>query len=224
MGECAMSEVEQCVSKPEGYFETIPWELVGLVDPGNNIILDIGCGTGNTGEALTRAGKAKQVFGIELVATVAEMAKMKMDGVIVGDVEAIGRLPFAPETFDYIIAGDVLEHLKDPWRALERLRVFVKAEGFIIASIPNVRNWRIIKDLVFKGEWRYVEAGILDNTHLRFFTKKTIVDMFTSCGYEVITILPRLRKRSHRINRLSLGLFEEFLAGQYMCKARKAAG
>jgi 2-polyprenyl-3-methyl-5-hydroxy-6-metoxy-1,4-benzoquinol methylase len=156
------------------------------------------------------------------VPRVAELAKAKLNGVIVGDIEALEGLPFSPEAFDYIIAGDVLEHLKDPWKVLEGLRMFLKGEGFIIASIPNVRNWRVIKDLVFKGEWRYVEAGILDDTHLRFFTKKTIMDMFTNCGYHMVSILPRLRKRSRGLNRLSLGLFEEFLAGQYMCKARKS--
>ena len=211
--------------RPEEYFDTIRWDLLRFVKPGKNVILELGCGSGKTGEALKKEAKAEAVVGIELIPEIADKARGSLDQVIVGDIEILVReLSFAPETFDYLIAGDVLEHLKDPWCVLAMLRRFLKLGGHVIASIPNIRHWRILRDLIFQGEWQYGDADILDKTHLRFFTKKSIVQMFKSCGYEVLRIEPGwVGQKSRFMNWFTLGLFEEFLAWKYICIARRSS-
>jgi ubiquinone/menaquinone biosynthesis C-methylase UbiE len=213
------------LSKEKKYFNFTRRELIKFVKKGNNRVLEIGCGTGNTGRALKEEKKAMEVTGIELIPEIAEAAKSKLDRVICGDIEVLD-LPFREEYFDYIIAGDVLEHLSDPWKTLNKIRRYIKRGGYIIASIPNVRNWRIIRDLILKGKWEYSQSGTLDDTHLRFFTKKSIIKMFKNSEFGKIKIVPVFKtdskkSKSHLINIFTFGLFEEFLTPAYIVKAIK---
>lgn len=211
-------------SKKEDYFNSTRWDLIRLIRNDNNKVLEIGCGTGNTAKALKEKNKAVEVIGVEIVPEIAKIAETKLDKVICGDIESLD-LPYR-EYFDYVIAGDVLEHLYNPWAIINKIKIYIKKGGYVIASIPNVRNWRILKDLILKGEWKYVSAGILDNTHLRFFTKKSIIELFKNNGFSEIRIIPRFKVKSKKnksnlINTLTFGLFEEFFAIQYIVKARK---
>jgi len=208
----------------ESYFSNTRYDLIELVADGNNKILEVGCGEGNTGKALKEQGKATEVVGIEKESVIADIAKTKLDKVICADVEAV-ELPFSQGYFDYVIMGDVLEHLYDPWALVRKLRPYLKKGGYILASIPNIRNWRIVKDLVLKGEWKYCHDGLLDDAHLRFFTKKTIIRLFQSEHFVVNRIIPRfkvrLQKKPNFANKLTLGLLEDFLTFQYIVKVRK---
>ena len=211
--------------KEENYFNSTRWDLIRLIRNGNNKILEIGCGTGNTGRALKESGKAAGVIGVEIIPEIAKIAETKLDKVICGDIEVLD-LHFDRGYFDYVIMGDVLEHLYDPWGVVSKVRHYIKDGGYIIASLPNIRNWRIMKNLILKGEWEYTDAGLLDNTHLRFFTKKSIIKLFEDNGFGEIEIVPAFKTKSKKnksnlINVLTLGLFEEFLTGQYIVKARK---
>ena len=211
-------------SKKEDYFNSTRWDLIRLIRNGNNKVLEIGCGTGNTGRALKENGKATEVIGVEIIPEIAKTAGTKLDKVICGDIEVLD-LPYR-EYFDYVIAGDVLEHLYNPWAIINKIKIYIKKGGYVIASIPNVRNWRILKDLILKGEWKYVSAGILDNTHLRFFTKKSIIELFKNNGFSEIRIIPAFKVKSKKnkfnlINIFTFGLFEEFFTTQYIVKARK---
>jgi len=205
-------------TKKEGYFGYIRWGIIAPINQGDNRILDIGCGDGSTGRVLKKEGKAKEIIGIELNPVAGQQAKVELDKVILGDIEIL-ELPFEEEYFDYIILGDILEHLYDPEDVLKKVRPYLKTKGFIVASIPNIRHWRIIRDLVIKGEWKYNNEGILDDTHLRFFTKRSILRMFNDNGFEVEQMVPTLFTRSRLVNRLTLGFLEEFLALQYIIKA-----
>ena len=209
-------------TKREGYFGYIRWGIIAPINQGDNRILDIGCGDGSTGRVLKKEGKAKEIIGIELNPVAGQQAKVELDKVILGDIEIL-QLPFEEEYFDYIILGDILEHLYDPEDVLKKVRPYLKTKGFIVASIPNIRHWRIIRDLAIKGEWKYKNEGILDDTHLRFFTRKSILRMFNDNGFEVEQMVPRLFTRSRLINRLTLGFLEEFLALQYIIKAGRKA-
>ena len=215
------------LNKDQNYYSGIRWDLISFVSEGNNRILEIGCGEANTGKALKEQGKAIEVIGIETVPEIARIAETKIDKVLCVDVETI-ELPFSEGYFDYVIMGDLLEHLYDPWLLIRKLRPYLKQGGYIIASIPNIRNWRIIKSLVLKGEWKYCPDGLLDDTHLRFFTKKSILNLFSSKDFSVHRLIPKFEFRpTYRssiikpFNNITFGLFEEFLTFQYIVIARK---
>lgn len=198
--------------------------IIEFVRDGDNKILEIGCGEGNSGKALKEQGKAVEVVGVEKVHEIAEIAKTKIDKVICSDVEVV-KLPFSQGYFDYVILGDVLEHLYDPWTVVSNLGRYLKRGGYVIASIPNIRNWRIVRDVVLKGEWNYWHEGLLDDTHLRFFTKKSMIRLFESRDFVVSRIIPRFkflpRSKHKTINNFTFGLFEDFLTRQYIVEARR---
>lgn len=208
------------------YFASARLDLFSLVEGERNRVLELGCGLGKTGALLKKQGKAVEVVGIELNPDIAKSAEANIDEVICGDIERL-ELKFSEASFDYVVAGDILEHLIDPWSVLRRLRPFVKADGAIIASIPNIRNWRIIADLMLRGDWRYCDEGLLDRTHLRFFTRSTIVDLMQQTGYEIELICPAFRyapaSKSAVVNRLSGGILEPFITRQYLARARRSA-
>jgi 2-polyprenyl-3-methyl-5-hydroxy-6-metoxy-1,4-benzoquinol methylase len=215
------------LNKDQNYYHGIRWDIINFVSKGNNRILDIGCGDGNTGKALKDQGKAAEVVGIEKVSEIAQIAETKIDKVICANVETV-ELPFNEGYFDYIIMGDVLEHLYDPWTLVNNMGPYLKRGGYILASVPNIRNWSIIKGLVLKGEWNYSSEGLLDDTHLRFFTKKSILKLFSSKDFLVHRIIPRFGFQSTYKNNIAkiltnftLGLLEGFLALQYIVIARK---
>lgn len=206
--------------KPEAYFEIIREDLIALVPEGPHRILDVGAASGNTGLALKRLGKASEVVGVELCEEFGKEAGEKIDKVIIGDIEKF-ELPFPKGYFDYIICGDVLEHLIDPWTTLKKLRSYLSDNGYIIASIPNIRCWIVIKDLVFYGKWEYQWGGVLDKTHLRFFTRRSIYQLFDSAGFKVDRMIFKFGRKSRILNALTLQLFKEFFPAQFLVVASK---
>ncbi len=164
-------------------------DLVRLIPAGTRKILEIGCAAGMTGKTLKELG-FKEVVGVELKEDVARDAQAFYDRVIIGDVEKI-RLPYEKGYFDCILYGDVLEHLIDPWRLLREHNLLLGQGGAIICSIPNVRHYKNTKKLLIRGEWEYRERGILDRTHLRFFTVKSIRAMVGDAGFEITTMIKR---------------------------------
>lgn len=206
-------------SPPGAYFTQTRWDLIELVPGTGNRVLEIGCGAGNTGEALKRSGRAVEVVGIEPDPQAARWAADKLDRVLPMSV-ADDTLSLPPEYFDCIVAGDVLEHLQDPWGVVDRLRPCLKPGGCFIASVPNIRNWRILKSLLLAGRWEYAPSGLLDRTHLRFFTKRSLAALFEHAYFRVEQIVPRFvfwpGSKAKIFNRLTFGWFEEFLTSQYL--------
>jgi len=142
-------------------------------------VLDVGCSIGTLGSQIKKRYKTVEVIGIEIDKKMAEVAKKRLDKVLVEDVEKINLEDyFEREYFDCIIFADVLEHLVDPWSVLKKATYFLDKNGIIIASIPNIRYYDTILNLVFRGYWPYRERGIHDKTHLRQFTLKNIKEMF----------------------------------------------
>ena len=155
--------------------------VVGLV-PSNSRVLEFGCATGYMSEVLaSRLGCS--VVGVELSPAAAEIARGKCERVVVGDAETLDYCDaFGSDHFDLILFADVLEHLRDPAAVLKRVRPFLAPGGSIIASIPNIAHGSVRLALL-RGEFRYRELGLLDNTHLRFFTRESIQDLFEENGY-----------------------------------------
>jgi len=197
--------------------------LLRHVSPGPNRILDIGCGEGENGAYLKRHFMASEVVGIELDGEAALKAGDKLDHVICGDIEAISlKQPILEgDSFDYVICGDVLEHLKDPWKQLARFKRLIKPQGKIIASIPNIRHLKVVMPIMLKGEWKYTDQGILDRSHLRFFTKSSAVSLFIDAGYSVDSVTPNLIGKKYLLMYyLSASLLVDFLATQWIIVAR----
>jgi len=140
----------------------------------------------------------------------------------IGDIESM-PLDSWNAQFDTLIVADVLEHLRDPWAAMFRLRGCLKDGGTVVASIPNIAHYKIIKKLLFT-EWRYEPGGILDHTHLRFFTRASIEDLFRNAGFEILRIEREGRERwwSQLFGPFSQRV-RDFTAVQYYVTARKLA-
>jgi 2-polyprenyl-3-methyl-5-hydroxy-6-metoxy-1,4-benzoquinol methylase len=209
--------------KPAGYFRNVRRELVEEIPVGSQEVLEIGCGEGVTGALLKTEGRATWVAGVELVDDAARKAAMNLDKVIIGNIEQID-LPFEREQFDAILLGDVLEHLIDPWYQVRRLTTYLSRNGVFVASLPNVRNWRVVLPLLLLGKWEYEDFGIMDRTHLRFFTRKGISTLFEENGLTVSKIIP-IGRRSRIFSRLPLGFLSEFATPQYLAVChRKGEG
>ena len=203
-----------------GYYENERPEVAALVDESALTVLDVGCGSGVLGARLKKAVPRRRVFGIEYVPQIAETAIPKLDGIVVGDVLQI-ELPFEKNMFDCIIFADVLEHLASPERVLERLKPFLRKNGTIVCSIPNMRHYTVILKLLKHG-WRYEEFGHFDRTHLRFFSLDSMKELLAGAGFRLETTIPRIvaSAKMQFLNRLLLNRLEEFLAFQYLLKAR----
>lgn len=202
------------IAKPTGYFGNTRRDLIEEVLIGSRSVLEIGCGEGFTGAVLKKEGRATWVAGVELDDAAARKAARVLDKIIVGNIEQID-LPFKSGQFDAILLGDVLEHLVDPWYQVGRLTKYLSLDGIIVASLPNVRNWRVILPLLILGKWEYEDYGIMDKTHLRFFTRKEIVSLFEGNGLVIRKIIP-IGKKSRFLSRLPLGFLSELAAAQYL--------
>lgn len=172
--------------KDKSYYDNEREDVQTLINPNSRKILDVGCGKGKLGRILKDKLNAV-VWGVEYVDDIASFAAENLDSVISGSIEdAIPRLP--DKYFDTVIFADVLEHLVDPYDVLKKIKAKLSDKGEIVASIPNVRHWSVVKKLL-EGEWEYQEFGIMDSTHLRFFTRKSIFNMFDKAGYMITNIL-----------------------------------
>ena len=149
-------------------------------------VLEFGCSTGYFSEALQKKGCT--VVGVEINPIAAKLAEKFCVQVIVADLD-LGDIKERVNgmKFDVISFGDVLEHLKDPWQVLRDVRSILKPSGYIVASIPNIAHGAIRLDLL-KGNFNYSDSGLLDKTHLRFFTRKTVYELFAESGYSVESI------------------------------------
>ena len=166
------------------YYSHARPEVMALVPHEAERILDIGCGAGALGAALKQR-QACQVWGVEYVPAVAAEAEGRLERVVVGSIEDAEVLQALPrDYFDVLILADLLEHLRDPEQALVNLKACLGAGSTVVASVPNVRHWSVIKELL-EGGWNYQEAGILDRTHLRFFTASTLATLFRDAGFDI---------------------------------------
>ncbi|MCX7386112.1 MAG: class I SAM-dependent methyltransferase [Planctomycetales bacterium] len=170
--------------KKTSYYHQSRPEMLAIVPDGSKAILDVGCGGGDFGVGLQQKCPQAVVSGIEINQEVADRAPSIYTKVHVGDVhQVLAELPNA--SFDLIVFNDLLEHLVDPYKCLASCQRLLQPGGRILASIPNMRFWPALSDLVFQADWRYRDAGVMDETHLRFFTEKSIRRMFDDAGFVV---------------------------------------
>lgn len=169
--------------KANQYFGSARPEMVRFIPEGVKDVLEVGCGGGAFAAAVRNTRRAR-FTGIEPFEAAAETAATRLDEVLQTSAEE-GLSRLRGRLFDCIVFNDVLEHLVDPESALIAAAALLRPQGKVVASIPNMRYLPVLRGLVLRGEWRYTSEGVLDRTHLRFFTHKSIAEMFTACGYGV---------------------------------------
>lgn len=143
-------------------------------------VLELGCGDGATGALALGEGKCGRYVGIELFEPVGRRAERVLSAVHIGNIESLD-LPYEEGTFDALIMSEVLEHLVSPEVVLSRLVRLVKPGGRVFASSPNIAHWKPILDLI-TGRFEYQDSGLMDRTHLRWFTPTSFRRMFTEAG------------------------------------------
>lgn len=157
--------------------------IARMVRPGSRV-LELGCATGYMTRHLAREMGCR-VTAVDINPQAAKQAGPFAEQVIVGDLAGDAVWNEIPDGFDHAIYADVLEHLADPGLALRRTSEHLGPDGCVCSSIPNVAYYKIRKELLL-GRWDYTESGIMDDTHLRFFTQKTISSLFLDNGYEIL--------------------------------------
>ena len=212
---------EQYSSKSDDYYECQRPEMLRFIPDKITSLLDVGCSQGSFGELVKANRPGCEVWGIEPGAAAAAAAGERLDNVVCGTLQsAVPQLE--GKRFDCVVFNDVLEHLVNPEKALLDCRALLKDGGSVVASIPNILFFYQMAYLVLKQDWKYQESGVLDYTHLRFFTKKSIVRMFESCGFRVVTIEginapPGMAKRLFSF--LTLGLLKDWKYLQFAVRA-----
>jgi SAM-dependent methyltransferase len=206
--------------KDPSYYNVTKVKMLPLIPPGPNVVLDLGCAAGRTGLALLETKRAAHLVGVEMFEPAAQEARKHYHEVLVGDIEAM-QFDYR-DRFDFVICGDVLEHLRNPYRIVKEAYRWLKPGGHLLVCLPNVRFWEVIKDLLLFGKWDYIKAGIMDETHLRFFTRSSAVRMVEEAGFEVVSQQMLIHgSKKNFANRLTAGVFEEFLGLQVLVSGRR---
>jgi 2-polyprenyl-3-methyl-5-hydroxy-6-metoxy-1,4-benzoquinol methylase len=203
--------------KSGGYYANTRTDIVEALPRPLGAVLDVGCGEGALAVGLRAAG-ASRLTGIEVVAQAAERAREVYDEVFAGTVE--DALPALAGPFDTVLCLDVLEHLIDPAAVLRALRERATPGAWLQVSIPNARHLSLVRDLVFRGTFGYTEWGHRDNTHLRWFTRRDMVELLVDTGWAVERVSHPALGRSRLLDRLTGGRSTEFLVGQWYLGAR----
>lgn len=168
---------------PKDYFERARHDVAALVPIESKRILEIGAGYGALGRILAKRG-TMEMDAVEINPA----AGSHLEGVYrkywIGDIQTLA-LDGAATEYDCIVFPDVLEHLVDPWKILAQLCERLRTGGHVVASLPNVRNIALIYQLVVQGRWDYEESGLLDRTHLRFFTRENIAELMQGAGLKI---------------------------------------
>ncbi|NJD23017.1 MAG: class I SAM-dependent methyltransferase [Melioribacter sp.] len=211
----------QYAEKDDSYYGLIREEILNLIPSSTKRLLDIGCGMGTISSIAKKKFNIKEVIGIEKFENAASVASTKLDKVICGDIESI-QLEYSNNYFDCILCADVFEHLINPENVVRKLHHLLSDNGVMITSLPNIRHIVPLLKIIF-DRLEYEESGILDKTHLHFYTLHTMKKMFLETGFEIQRI-ENNRSRSLKFkiaNIITLGLFKPFSIYQYIFVLKK---
>ena len=192
-------------SEPRAYYNRINPDLLAMIPKAASAVLEVGCGAGALGAEFLRANPQARYYGVEMNREAAEVARTRLAAVASCDIELEWNPHGLPHgSLDALVFGDVLEHLRDPWTALSRLAGLLREGGAVVAFIPNISHWSIVAGLL-AGRFDYADEGLLDRTHLRFFTLRSILDLLRRSGLTPHAV------RGRRLPATNRGI-DEFLA------------
>jgi len=173
-------------------------DLLAVVPPDAMRVVEVGCSGGGMAQAYRKINPTCIYTGIELNVEYAQVARTHCTSVLVGNIESM-----SDDVFDSLfpsscwIFGDVLEHLYDPWAVLRRIRERLAPDASIVACIPNAQHWSVQARLNYGG-FRYEDRGLMDRTHIRWFTRTTIDELFNACGFSIVDGRGRILEEPHR--------------------------
>ena len=217
-GSTLMNQYE---GKDFSYFGWNRGDVIPYLPLTANRICEIGCGNGTTLANIKRRYNASFAIGFDVHEQSIAYARDRIDKAEVIDIEA-SPLPDYVENIDLFLCLDVLEHLRDPWSVVKALHERLSLGGSIVASIPNIRHYTVSMGLLFAGKWDLTESGLLDRTHLRFFVRKTAIELMASSGLRVESVGKTYRRRLDRAAAAaSLGLLSDICALQYIIRATR---
>ncbi len=212
------------------YYTFARKEIISLINHKANVplkILEVGCGLGATLAKIKYLWPDSEVYGIEIASHIVKIAA-NHSNIIQGNIETM-EIPYSKEQFDYIILADVLEHLYEPEKTLERLLPYLKAGGLFLCSIPNIMHISVLLPLL-QGNFDYSESGICDRTHVRFFTLNSIAKMFQKLGLSIDNLTACLGRLPAKEEEQLLDLLKtipgiapkaQFQVSQYIFSAQK---
>ena len=214
--------------KAPDYFSNIRKDLTNLIKPNSKDlkILEIGAAYGETLFYLKENGIASECVGVDLFEDVNNKQNYKnIDRFIFGNIEQIDLAEYN-DYFDVILLPDVLEHLLEPKPVLNKIKKYLKEDGKIIVSMPNIRHYSALIKIFIKGDFRYEESGIFDYTHMRFYCRKNIQELLEISGYKIIIQESSIKNYKGKsaaklINLITFGIFEEFFSYQYFFVIKK---
>lgn len=209
-------------AKSSAYFGSARADMLRLVPKDVTNLLDVGCGSGDFGRLFKSDRVNATCTGIELTDW-SSVAAAHLDRVLQLDVERDDLSELG--MFECITFNDVLEHLSDPWRVVRRLSDHLLPGGWIVASSPNLRYYEVVKALLLRRRFDYAESGVMDRTHLRFFTESTFGELFDGAGLDVVSLGThggdgRLPMKLAMLNVLLFGSISDMRDPQLYCVAR----
>lgn len=203
------------------YYRHLRREMLPFLPATYKKVLEVGCGSG---AFISQLNQDAEFWGIELAPEAAETARMHFYNVLIGAFEDVHTL-LPQGYFDLIICNDVIEHLNDHEAFLDIIRQKLAPAGTLVASLPNIRYWEVVKELLFDADWCYRDAGILDRTHLRFFTAKSIRRWLFQHGFtiELFAGINKIKWRRYplllMIIMLTLGMARDMRCLQFAFRA-----
>ena len=206
------------------YFQHARRDLVPFLPDYLGRILEVGCGEASTLGLLKKDNRYEWACGVELDPDAARNASNQIDKVWCGDAEIlVDEIQIDP--VDTLFCFDILEHLKDPWTALEKYANFLKPSGTVVISLPNIQYYKVALPLLISGRFEYEDAGVMDRTHLRWFVHKTALELAEGAGFQVIAFHHLVKLKPWRlkwiIDRLTFGRLRDLMAPQFLIIGRK---
>lgn len=172
---------------PKNYYSHPREEMLPFFPAGARRILDVGCGRGGFGALLKSHLAGVEVWGVEPAQEACAEASAVLDRACLGLFDTSLQLP--SDYFDVVVFNDSLEHFPDERVALKLAVSLLRKGGCVVASIPNVRSWIQVNQFILDADWKYESEGVMDRTHLRFFTRKSVERTFVETGYRVEKIV-----------------------------------
>lgn len=167
-------------------------DLLRLLPAGASSIIEIGCSSGALAREYKKINPECDYHGVEIDPAYVELAGRYCDSTELQNIEEVDLSFYRRNKHrDVWVFGDALEHLRDPWGVLNNIRAVLPPTGVVVACIPNAQHWSVQVRLSL-GAFRYEESGLLDRTHLRWFTKSTIIEMFNDADFSVSEGIPRI--------------------------------